>query len=38
MLIASDNRVSNDTFLFTKLIVVGRFIDEIYANIYNNSK
>ena len=33
MLVASDNRVSNDTFLFTKLIIVSRFIDEICANI-----
>jgi hypothetical protein len=38
MLIASDHRVSNDTFVFTKLIVVGVFSDDIYANIYNNSK
>jgi len=38
MLINSDNRLSNDTFLFTKLIIVGIFNDEIYINIPNNLK
>jgi hypothetical protein len=38
MLINSNNRVSNDTFLFTKLIIVGIFNDEIHINVPNNSK
>ena len=37
MLIALENRNSNDNFLFTKFIVVGILDDEIYINISNNS-